>query len=210
MAGRARTEEQSENSTAATPNTTADDAAACFMEIQEINSAVARLGQKKASTFIRFENMGVDVDAVKDCLKLARDEDAPERVKRMVDMARILRIIPVEIDANGQSAASILINPGSATLSKAMDERLSLHRSFWSGRDIGLAGGERGENPHEAGTANYVDWDKGWSDGAEDLAMKKPNVEKAPTEVRERRAATRLPETALEKDEAAYREMAIT
>lgn len=188
-------------------NTSADDAAQLFIEIQEINSAVARLGQKKATTFARFENMGVDVDAVKDCLKLAKDEDAPERVKRMVDMARILKIIPVEVDANGQSSALIIVRPDAPKLSTEKDEALSLHKAFWLGHDAGFDGGERGANPHEAGSALHVDWDKGWKDGAEDLALKKPNVEKAPDEVRERtgRAATKPPETALEKDEAQYR-----
>lgn len=188
-------------------NTSADDAAQCFIEIQEINSAVARLGQKKATTFTRFANMGVDTDAVKDCLKLAKDEDAPERVKRMVDMARILKIIPVEVDANGQTSALFIVRPDAATLSARKDEALSLHRAFWQGHDAGYDGGERNANPYDPGTSLHVDWDKGFSDGVEDLGAKQPGVEKAPTETRPRtgRAATNPPETALARDEAAYR-----
>lgn len=188
-------------------NTKSDDAAQLFLEAKEIKSSIARLNQKLGTTYARYENMGVDAEMVRVCLKLEKEDDAPEYVKRLTDMAQILRIVPVEVDANGQAAATAIIKPNAPPVSGPMAEKLDLHRAFWAGHDSGYAGMEKGDNPHEPGTALYVDWEKGWNDGFEDLGLKKPNVTKAPTEVRPRtgRAATKPPETALERDEAAYR-----
>lgn len=197
------------------PNAKIDDVAECFLEIKELNSSIARLNQKKGATYSRYKNMGVDTDAVRECIKLEQQEDAAEWIKRVAQTAAILRIVPTETESDGQVSFSPVFSTEGVT--PAMASRLALMQAFWEGHDAGLSGGAEADNKFEPGTESFVNWVKGYRDGWEERSARKPgseNVTKAPTEVRKKtsreqrvadRAATKPPETALERDEAAYR-----
>lgn len=183
-------------------NTKPDDTAECFLELKGIDSAIASLGQKKARTIARYENMGVDVDAVRYCQKLENKDDAPDWIKRVLAAAAQLSIIPTETEDDGQ----ITLMPGlrvAAVSQKAMD-KLSIARAHGDGYNSGRHGGSADNNPFEAGTEVYVAWGNGCMDGAADKAIAKSQREDK--KARNRAAEVDAePGTVLERDEAAYR-----
>lgn len=205
-------------------NTQADDTANCFLDLNEIDSQIASLGQKKARTIARYENIGVDVDAVRECQKLARKDDAPDWIKRIVAAAGVLKIIPTETEDDGQ----ISLMPGLkvAAASTAAQSRIAVARAHGDGYNSGKHGGSADNNPHAAGTEEYVAWGNGCIDGEADRAIAKQlredkkaasrpaNVTVASTEKRkpgrpskaDKAAAEEAAgKTPLENDETAYR-----
>lgn len=186
------------------PNSTAEDTAECFLELTELKASMARIGQKTAVTIARYENMGVDVDAVRECMKLEKKDDAPEWIKRVLAAAAVLRIIPVAEEDDGQ----MTLMPGLkvAAADQETQDRLAIARAHGDGYNTGRRGGSADDNPHKAGTEVYVAWGNGCLDGQADRAARKPSAENTQTaDTTNRRAATKAPETQLERDESAYR-----
>lgn len=188
------------------PNATAEQTAECFLELSELKASVSRIGQKTAVTIKRYENMGVDVDAVRECMKLEKKEDAPDWVKRVLAAAAVLKIIPVAEDKGGQ----MTLMPGLkvAAADQATQDKLAVARAHSDGYNVGRhGGGSADDNPHKAGTEVYVAWGNGAIDGQADrAARKKPEPENTKAaDTTNRRAATKPPETQLERDEAAFR-----
>ena len=178
--------------------------AECFLALQEIDSAVARLGQKKAATIARFENLGVDVEAVRYCQKLDNKDDAPAWIKRIIAMAARLSIIPTETESDGQ----ITLMPGLrvAALDPAAQDKLAVARAHNDGYNTGRHGGSADDNPHQPGTEAYVAWGGGCLDGAADRAIAKANRDdKKARKKAAKEAAEDAAGTVLEQDEAAYR-----
>lgn len=93
------------------------------------------------------------------------------------------------------------------------DDEAQEQRTFdaeQQGYHAGKNGHVRDTNPFHQSEASelYTAFNNGWLKGQASIAKSmKPNVIKAPTEVRKRagRAADKAPETALERDEAAFR-----
>lgn len=186
------------------PNSTAEDTAECFLELTELKASIARLGQKTAVTIARYENMGVDVEAVRECMKLEKKEDAPDWIKRILSAAAVLRIIPVAQESGGQ----MTLMPGLkvAAADQKTQDRLAIARAHTDGYNTGRHGGSADDNKHKPGTEVYVAWGNGCLDGQADRAARKgesPAVRAPAADTG--REATKAPETALERDEAAYR-----
>lgn len=188
------------------PNAKPEDAAECFLEAREIKSSMARLSQRLSALYGRYENLGVDTLAIKDCLKLERDENPPGRLKRIMTMAAILNVIPTETEEDGQ----INVMPGLTVtgLSDSMKQKIALANAYNDGYNTGMVGGSESNNKYEPGSEFRVKWSLGHIDGQAQRAIKragKPEkVSKGQTRVDDR-AATQPPETALDRDEAEYR-----
>lgn len=191
-----------------------EDAAECFLAAREIKQSIARQSQKLSATYARFENLGVDVEAVKECLKLDKHEDAPGKLKRIMTMAAILNIIPTATEENGQ----LSVMPGLTVqgLNDATKERVALAKAYDDGYNTGLVGGSETNNKYQAGTEHRVKWSLGHIDGQAQRAIRKPgseNITQAPAE-RRGRGRPRKDQapvddrTQLEKDEASYRGVA--
>lgn len=188
-----------------------EDAAECFLEARELKQSIARLSQKLSATYARFENLGVDTESVKECLKLAKHEDAPGKLRRIMTMAAILSIIPTSTEKDGQ----ISVMPGLTVkgIDAATKEKLALAQAYNDGYNTGLDGGSETNNKYAAGTEHRVKWSLGHIDGQAQRAIRKPgseNVTQAPAERRgrgrPRKDQTRVDDrTQLDKDEAAYR-----
>lgn len=185
-------------------NVAPDDTADCFLALKEIDLETARLGQKKARTIARFENMGVDVEAVREVQRLEHKDDAPDWIKRVVAAATRLRVIPSATDSDGQ----ITFMPGLKVeaLSKDAQDRLDIARATGDGYNSGRHGGTADDNPHKAGSPLYVAWGNGCIDGAADRAIaKEQRDEKKARKKAAAEEAEAAEGTALERDEAAYR-----
>lgn len=194
----------------ATPNTTAEDAAECFIAAKELKRRIAQLSQTLSATYARFENLGVDTESVKECLKLEKHDDPPGKIKRIMTMAAILNMIPTEIEPDGQ----MTIIPGLTAkgLDKATKEKLALAQSYNDGYNTGLVGGSETNNKFPPGSELRVKWSLGHIDGQAQRAINKPgseHVEAASSEKRPRgrpRKVERVDDrTQLEKDEEAFR-----
>lgn len=185
-----------------------EDEAECYLATKELKRKIAQLSQTLSATYGRYENMGVDVESVKDCHKLEKHDDPSGKLKRLLRMAQILDLVPTEVEKNGQ--ASIMPNLVPEKLNETTKEKVSLARAYSDGYNTGLHDGSENNNRFAPGSELRVKWSLGHIDGQAQRAINKPenkNVIKAPTEVRKRagRAADKAPETALEKDEAKFR-----
>lgn len=188
-------------------NTNADDTAEAYVEYTEYMGQIARIRQKIGTMLSRYENMGVHTKSVRACYRLANMDDAPDYVREMLRTAAILKIIPAAEESDGQM--TFLPGLKVAPPSPEAAAKVNNSKNFWDGHDAGASGDLMEACKAAPGTEEYVIWEKGWKAGREDWAAKpkNQNTTAAPTEVRKRgrRAAEKEPETALEKDEAAFR-----
>jgi uncharacterized protein (UPF0335 family) len=195
--------------TEATSNTASDDIAECYVEYVEMMGSIARVRQRISATLQRYQGMGVNTKAVRACYRLANMDDAPDYVREMLKAAAILKIIPAEVEDDGQ----MTFLPGLKVAAPSAKAEANRERSsvFWSAWDAGKSGSPAENNPHEPGSEDHVTWAKGWKDGHADYAArpKNANVEQAPSTPRPRgrpRRVDRIDDrTQLERDEAAFR-----
>lgn len=181
-----------------------EDIAECHLELEEIDGAIARLGQKKAMTIGRYKNMGVPVDEIREAAKIAGKENPPLWFKRVLAVAAILNVIPTENEKDGQ----ITLMPGLSVsgLNDAMKEKIAVAHAYSDGYNSGLAGGDDSNNKYDPGTEMHVKWSLGHLDGQAQRAIKRAGKPEKKTKTRtDDRAATQPPETALQQDEATYR-----
>jgi hypothetical protein len=196
--------EDAQTSPQALFNCKPEDIGECHLELEEIDRAIARLGQKKAATISRYKNMGVPVDELRAAAKIADKDNPPQWFKRVLAVATILNIIPTETEKDGQ----ITIMPGLtvAGLNSATKEKIVLANAYNDGYNTGLSGGSETNNKFEPGSEARVKWSLGHIDGQAQRAIKRAGKpEKAQKQAGNGRAATRTAETQLERDEAAYR-----
>lgn len=181
-------------------NASPENDAECFTVARELKRQSAQISQKLAAHYARFENLGVDTASIKDCLKLEKERDPPGRLQRLTRMAAILNMIPTETEKDGQ----INILPGLTVpgLNAAHKEKLAKANAYNDGYNTGLAGGEDTNNRFPVGSELRVLWSQGCIDGQGQRAINRANK---PEKKTAGRAATKEPETALEKDEAEYR-----
>lgn len=179
------------------PNTSADDIAECYVDYTEQMGQIARVRQKIGAMLQRYEAMGVNTKAVRACYRLANMDDAPEYVKELLKAAAILKIIPAEVESDGQMTflPGLKVSPPS----DAGMEKVNRSKVFWDGYETGLNGHMIETCTFNAGSEDFVTWRDGWTDGHRDYEAKPKKEKKAG------RAATKPPETALEQDEASYR-----
>jgi uncharacterized protein (UPF0335 family) len=191
-------------------NTRPEDAAECFLTAKDLKRRIAQLSQTLSATYARFENMGVDVESVKECLKLEKHDDPPGKMRRIMTMAAILDLIPTATEASGQ----MTILPGLTIkgLDASTKEKVSLAQAYNDGYNTGLSGGVEDNNRFDAGSEHRVKWSLGHIDGQAQRAINKPgseNVVHASTEKRGRGRPKKVDRvddrTQLERDEAAFR-----
>lgn len=187
-----------------------EDEAECFIAVKELKRRIAQLSQTISATYARYENMGVDTESVKDCLKLDRHDDPPGKLQRLTRMAAILNIIPTEVEKNGQ----LTVFPGLTVqgVNKATKDKLASVRAYNDGYNSGLLGGSEDNNRFPAGSEERVKWSLGHIDGQAQRAINKPgseNVTVASATPKPRgrpKKADRIDDRSqLEKDEATFR-----
>lgn len=156
-------------------NTDPDKVAACYAEYASLMTDQARVAQRMAAMFARYEkDGGVDKKAVKHAYSLASKDpaEATRQHARNSEYVAILGIITVE--ANGQSGVSEAFAPRVAKPSTAAQAQLNAARAHADGYNTGLAGGEIGNCQHSPGSEEFVSWRDGWSDGNADRLARNP------------------------------------
>lgn len=165
MARRASTEDK--------PNVNPNDEAECAALYEDHMASMARIKQRIATDFGRYEKMGVSSDAIRYNYRMSHQSDpgATHR-QRTLTMARLGTI---EYGADGQgdfSAALHATKPSPDALAK-----LAVARAFGDGYNTGLAGGQIDACKHTIGSEEFVRWRDGWTDGYADRIARKPELE---------------------------------
>lgn len=160
-------------------NVSPDDIIACFSEISSIEADAARLGQRKATTFARYEKLGVDRKAIKRALQLAQKDPAEVAAQHQRDTEYlvILEITSFGVDGQGDFSAGLTVAPAkkpTATGAKQL-ERAKVNMD---GYNTGLAGGNKENCKHHAGTEQHVWWLEAYADGYADRQARKPDADK--------------------------------
>jgi hypothetical protein len=122
-------------------------------EHKDVGMAVTRA--KKAA-----KNDGIDLDALKWLEKLAElDTDEAEMQLRHLQIYAKWIKLPIGMQSN------MFGEPEAATV----DAKAAAEQREWQAGDDGLEAGkggrDRDENPHHAGSAEHVAWDKAWTKG---------------------------------------------
>lgn len=156
--------------------------AGCFSEYSSMMGDMARLGQRIAVMFTRYEKSdGVDSKSIKHAYGLSRKDPAvaAAQVRRNNEYARLLGI--VSFDANGQGDFMAGLDTGEPPLTLAPEAaaRVQAARAHADGYNTGKAGGTMEHNTCEPGTEAHVRWIEGFHDGHADRIMKNPDADKA-------------------------------
>ena len=169
-------------------NLNPDDVAECYADYADDMGQMARIKQRIATRFARFQAIGGDPKDIKFAYKLDNMDDAPAFLRGVLKTARILRIIPTETEESGQ----VSFMPAFAPPSAEADAKVAMSRVRNDGYNSGRHGSKVEACPYNAGTEEFVAWRDAWEDGASDLAKAKAvkkgttNVEPASTERRPR------------------------
>lgn len=168
-------------------NLNPDDVAECYADYADDMGQMARIKQRIAVRFARFQAIGGEPKDIKFAYKLDNMDDAPAYLRGIIKTARILRIIPSETEESGQVSFLPAFDPPSAEA----DAKVAMSRVRTDGYNAGRAGSKVDNCPFNAGTEEFVVWRDSWEDGASDLAKAKAakgkaNVEAASTERRPR------------------------
>lgn len=152
--------------------------AGCYTEYSSMMGDVARLGQRIAAMFGRYEKSdGVDSKAIKSSYALSQKdpEVAASQLRRNNEYARILGI--VTFDANGQGDfIAGLDQPTAPTLAPEAAARVQAARAHADGYNTGKAGGTLEHNTNAPGTQAHVQWIEGFHDGHADRLLKNPDA----------------------------------
>lgn len=160
-------------------NLNPDDVIACFSEISSIEIDVARLNQRKAATFARFEKLGVDRKSIKRSITESKKDPAEvaAQLRRDTEYMVILEITSFGLDGQGDFSAGLTTPP----VKKPSDEAaatLAKSKISQDGYNSGLAGGAKESCRFHAGSEAHVWWLAAWSHGHADRLAKDPNADK--------------------------------
>jgi hypothetical protein len=131
-----------------------------YREIRDCKDAQADAAAAVARAKKAAKNVGIDLDALKWLEKLAGlDTDEAElQLKHLQLYAKWIELpIGMQLDMWGK--------PEPATVDAQAAEEQREWAAGGDGYKAGEAGHERDTNPHEAGSAEHVAWDKGWARG---------------------------------------------
>ena len=176
-------------------NLNPDDVAECYADYSDDMGQMARIKQRIATRFARFQGIGGDPKEIKFAYKLDNMDDASGYLRGVMKTAAILRIIPTETEESGQ----VSFLPAFSPPSPEADAKVAMGRARADGYNVGRAGYPVDNCPFNAGSEEFVAWRDRWEDGAADLAMKKatkPKAEAAPTEKRGRGRPRKNPDLA--------------
>jgi ribosome modulation factor len=154
--------------------------AACYTEYSSMRGDVARLGQKIAAMFTRYEKSdGIDSKAIKSNYALSEKdpETAAAQLRRNNEYARILGIISFDSSGQGDFSAGLDVSPQPVpTLAPATAARVQAARAHADGYNTGKAGGTLEHNTNIIGTEAHVRWIEGYHDGHADRLLKNPDM----------------------------------
>lgn len=176
--GAARKPGRPKREVTAVTNVNPDDIAACYTDYASMRGDIARIGQRIAVSFARFEKLGVQSKGIKRAYALAqKDPDVVAAQVRMeTEYLAILEII--DFSETGQGSFAAGLKAVVAKPSPVAAERLNLARAHADGYNTGLAGGDKGACRVPPGTEAHVKWLEGWHDGHADRVARKPDAEK--------------------------------
>lgn len=152
----------------------------CFTEYSSMVGDMARIGQRIAAMFGRYEKAdGVDSKAIKANYALSQKdpEVAAAQLRRNNEYARLLGI--VSFDANsgqGDFIAGLDASPPAPTLAPEAAARVQAARAHADGYNTGRAGGTLEHNTHVPGSQAHVKWIEGYHDGHADRLLKNPDA----------------------------------
>lgn len=177
MARRAKEQER--------PNVNPDDVAACYAEYSGLRADQARLNQRIQVTLGRYEKLGVDPVAIKHAYTVAAKDprEAAAQHKRNSEYLALLEIIRFDDEGQGNFVAGLTV----AKPSQEASAKVRAARAHADGYNSGLAGGTADGNPFAAGSAEFVQWIHGHSDGRADRIAKRPEDENVVAAVPRRR-----------------------
>ena len=155
------------------PNVRPDDEAECFALYTEHRAEISRINQKIQALFKRYENMGVDTDAVKYAYALSQKDDAADKHRRRTQAAARLGVI--DWDSDGQATMNRIL--AIEKPSPQMAKKLVLGRARADGYNTGFAGGLIGNCTFDPASEEFVVWREGWHQGAADRAEVKPEAD---------------------------------
>lgn len=176
-------------------NLSPDDVSECYSDYSDDMGQMARIKQRIATRFARFQGMGGEPKEIKAAYKLENMDNPADHIRGVIKTAQILRILPTEVQADGQ----ISFIPALAQAPSAEAEaKVALARVRSDGYNSGRAGQPIDSCTFNAGTEEFVVWRDYWEDGAGDRAKAKAvkdaakeksgpaNSEAAPTGIRPR------------------------
>src|SRR5262249_14098472 len=126
-----------------------------YRAIRDLKAAHADAAMAVARAKKAAKNEGIDLDALKMLEKLAAldDDEAELRLRHLSGYSKWLNL-PIGMQAD------LFGSPEAATVSAQAAAEQAEWQAGDEGRDAGRAGRERDENPYEAGSAEYVAWDR--------------------------------------------------
>jgi hypothetical protein len=164
---------------------------ACLAEYTQGDSELKRLAQRQAALLRRYEGQGVNVKSIKAAHRAAKLDKAAARAQAQSDMrylviTGILR--PADDEWVKQVSQSSLFDGEDVEQVSTPSPDLARARAYSDGYNSGRHGGEAINNPFQAGSAEYVGWEKGRTDGQADKALRpgRENTKKADTSSRPR------------------------
>lgn len=170
---------------------------ACLAEYTVLDTEMKRLSQKQAAMFGRYEGQGVNKLSIKRAHKMSKLDKEAARSQLRTDTRYLIItgvLNPATEDWAKKLQQSDLFSEAEAEAPEAsgtVSPDLARARAHSDGYNTGKAGGALGDNRFTPGTAEYVAWARGCSDG---LADRKARG-KAPVKVASGRPRGRPPGT---------------
>jgi len=159
-------------------NANPDEIAACFSEYSSMRADVARLGQKIAAMFGRYEKLGVDQKAIKNSYTAAQKDpnEAAAQHRRNTEYLAMLEIVDFSKEGQGSFAAGLDVKvakpgPGASKL-------VRIGRAKTDAYNSALAGGKVDACPFNPGSEEFVAWRDSWQDGHDDRLARNPDADK--------------------------------
>jgi hypothetical protein len=160
---------------------------ACLAEYTQGDSELKRLAQRQAALLRRYEGQGVNVKSIKAAHRAAKLDKSAARAQAQSDM-RYLVITGILRPADDEwvkqvSQSSLFDQDEDVDQISEPSPDLARARAYSDGYNSGRHGGEAINNPFQAGSSEYVSWEKGRTDGRADKALRpgRENTKQADT-----------------------------
>ena len=151
----------------------------------EIGSQIARMNAARGTNMARYENLGGDLDEIREGRKL--DRDGMERLNLINRVAGYMGMIEVEASGQGNFAKALDPKAPKPKAHGLTAEALELARADGDGWNTGWAGGSQNDNPHEPGAEIHVHWARACADGTDARQERDIAKGKAPAVAAEKR-----------------------
>lgn len=156
------------------PNANPDDVTHCFVEYSGLQGEMARVKQRIATMIKRYENMGVDGQAVKYAYSQSHKENPEHEHRKRTEYMVLLGLISQDEDGQTNFSAALDVSKSSPEVAN----KLALARAHSDGYNSGRFGGKQDANPFKPGEETFVQWINGWHDGHDDRLAHNPDADK--------------------------------